>query len=149
MTIINQNLSNLDPTPEFISLKTASQLFGYTRDHLGLMIRRGKLRATRLGSYYFTTKAWMEDYVKNYASSNHPKLKSKLSNSLRSDIFERQVKNPFQSKPSVKEKIGEEFQKNLPLDIRTISLKDHHSIVLPIRKLDDYTRKRILRDSES
>ncbi len=65
---------------KYISLKAAAGLYGYTRDHLGLMIRQGKLNGVKLGSYYVTTGGWMAEYVKNFASLNHPTLKNKLSN---------------------------------------------------------------------
>jgi len=55
-------------------------MYGYTRDHLGLMIRRGKLNGVKLGSYYVTTNEWMTEYVKDFAALNHPTLKNKLSN---------------------------------------------------------------------
>ncbi|MDO8443458.1 MAG: hypothetical protein Q7S78_00485 [Candidatus Azambacteria bacterium] len=65
---------------KYISLKAAAELYGYTRDHLGLMIRQRKLNGVKLGSYYVTTGEWMTEYVKNFASLNHPTLKNKLSN---------------------------------------------------------------------
>ena len=65
---------------KYISLKTAAELYSYTRDHLGLMIRQGKLNGIKLGSYYVTTSQWMTEYVKNFAALNHPTLKNKLSN---------------------------------------------------------------------
>ncbi|GEM_PF-3557492 len=65
---------------KYLSLKSAAQLYGYTRDHLGLMIRRGKLRGLKLGNYYVTTADWMIEYVKKYVDPNHPIHKNKLSN---------------------------------------------------------------------
>ena len=72
---------------KYISLKTAAELYGYTRDHLGLMIRQNKLRGMKLGSYYVTTSEWMIDYIKSFADPNHPTTKSKLSNKFLAEIL--------------------------------------------------------------
>ncbi|KKS88804.1 MAG: hypothetical protein UV62_C0002G0052 [Parcubacteria group bacterium GW2011_GWC1_43_11] len=73
---------------KYLSLKTASESYGYTRDHLGLMIRRGKLKGQKLGNYYVTTKEWMIEYVNNFADPNHPKLKNKMSNKFLIEAME-------------------------------------------------------------
>jgi len=72
---------------KYISLKTAAGLYGYTRDHLGLMIRRGKLNGKKMGSYYVTTGEWVLDYIKNFADPDHPAFRNKLSNKFVSEIF--------------------------------------------------------------
>lgn len=74
---------------QYLSLREAAQLYGYTRDHLGLMIRRGKLEGVRLGNYYATTISWMDEYIKNYSDSNNSKLKTKFSNKFRSSILDK------------------------------------------------------------
>ncbi|MBI4919733.1 hypothetical protein HY838_00295 [Candidatus Azambacteria bacterium] len=85
---------------KYISLKSAAGLYGYTRDHLGLMIRRGKLQGVKLGSYYVTTNEWMADYIKNFADPNHPTAKGKLSNRFLSKILSA----PVNAAPSVRKK---------------------------------------------
>jgi len=65
---------------KYLPLKTAAELYGYTRDHLGLMIRQNKLKGVKLGSYYVTTNEWMADYIKNFADPDHPVNKNKFSN---------------------------------------------------------------------
>lgn len=77
---------------KYLSLKTASELYGYTRDHLGLMIRKGKLKGTKLGNYYVTTSDWMAEYVKNFSDPNHPTSKNKLSNRLLMEILASEKK---------------------------------------------------------
>ncbi len=72
---------------KYLPLKTAAQLYGYTRDHLGLMIRQNKLKGIKLGSYYITTNGWMTDYIKNFADLNHPISRSKLSNKFLTEIL--------------------------------------------------------------
>lgn len=72
---------------KYLSLKTAAQLYGYTRDHLGLMIRQGKLKGIKLGSYYVTTNDWMMDYLKNHADPSHPATAGKFSNKFLTQVF--------------------------------------------------------------
>ncbi len=72
---------------KYLPLKTAAQLYGYTRDHLGLVIRQNKLKGIKLGSYYVTTNEWMADYIKNFADLNHPTFRSKLSNKFLTEIL--------------------------------------------------------------
>ena len=72
---------------KYLSLKTAAELYGYTRDHLGLMIRMGKLKGIKLGSYYVTTNEWITDYLKDYADPGHPAVKSKFSNKFLTQAF--------------------------------------------------------------
>ena len=72
---------------KYIPLKSAAQFYGYTRDHLGLMIRQNKLKGIKLGSYYVTTNEWMADYIKNFADLNHPTSRGKLSNKFLTEIL--------------------------------------------------------------
>ena len=72
---------------KYLSLKTAAQLYGYTRDHLGLMIRQNKLKGKKLGNYYITTNEWVLEYIKNYADPSHSTAKNKLSNRFVSEIL--------------------------------------------------------------
>jgi len=72
---------------KYLSLKTAAQLYGYTRDHLGLMIRQNKLKGIRIGSYYVTTNGWMTDFIKNFADPGRSASKGKLSNKFLTEIL--------------------------------------------------------------
>ena len=72
---------------KYLPLKTAAELYGYTRDHLGLMIRQNKLKGMKLGSYYVTTNGWITDYIKNFADPGHPTSRGKLSNKFLTEIL--------------------------------------------------------------
>ena len=85
---------------KYISLKAAGALYGYTRDHLGLMIRQNKLKGTKLGSYYVTTGEWMVDYIKNFSDPNHPMSRNKLSNKFLTEILS--AKEPASRVASIK-----------------------------------------------
>ncbi len=80
-------MSDSDSNNKYLPLKTAAQLYGYTRDHLGLMIRQNKLKGIKLGSYYVTTNEWMTDYIKNFADPGYPISRGKLSNKFLTEIL--------------------------------------------------------------
>ena len=48
---------------DFISLNEAASVYGYTRDHLGYLIRQGDLKGEKLGSFYFTRHHWIKEYL--------------------------------------------------------------------------------------
>ena len=87
-------MNNTDSN-KYISLKAAGALYGYTRDHLGLMIRKEKLKGMKLGSYYVTTGEWMIDYIKNFSDYNHPISRNKLSNKFLADILSAKKDAPL------------------------------------------------------
>jgi len=84
---INKQIMNDSSLNKYVSLKAAAELYGYTRDHLGLMIRQGKLNGIKLGSYYVTTNEWMVEYIKNFAALNHSSSKNKLSNKFLAGVL--------------------------------------------------------------
>lgn len=116
----------MNDSKKYLSLKAAGQLYGYTRDHLGLMIRLGKLNGIKLGSYYVTTSEWMNEYVKKFANPNHPILKNKLSNKFLSETLQN------------------DFQKKLSNDLLDLTNNNHYAI-LPIRKMESNEKDEILR----
>lgn len=182
----------INDSVKYLSLKNAAQLYGYTRDHLGLMIRQNKLKGKKLGNYYITTNEWVLEYVKNYADPNHSTAKNKLSNRFISEAlsskkeiksFEKrknfpqkntscleEIKKPASfingksddSSGEPKTKLQEEILKELllsqedkALNIESKSRSDTKEemswppsnqpyLVLPIRKMEDIERERIL-----
>ena len=60
---------------EFISLSEAELLSGMTRQHLALLARRGRLRATKIGRDWLTTRAAVEDYLGDRFSRSKDPLK--------------------------------------------------------------------------
>ena len=162
---------------KYLPLKTAAQLYGYTRDHLGLMIRQNKLKGIKLGSYYVTTNGWMTDYIKNFADPNHPISRSKLSNKFLTDVLSSKkdlslavnAKNTIR-KPAktiapenvgLERKILEELEQYKSLtdgkapkaDInQTESIVSTFSnapyVILPIRKMENAEREEIFKKAE-
>ena len=120
-----QDFINSNNSEKYLSLKTAAELYGYTRDHLGLMIRRGKLTGTKLGNYYVTTDNWMVEYLKKYADQNHPVIKNKLSNKFLTNIFSAEKK--FETTA-----VSGKIIKNLPKVINNNKASDvlHKDIII-------------------
>ena len=152
---------------KYLSLKTAAGLYGYTRDHLGLMIRQGKLQGLRLGSYYVTTNNWMINSLKKYADMDHSHIKGKFSNKFLTQAFavkenvEKKEKTIFSD--SIEEVKIKTLQKELLPSLRelsaaqeTIGISSVSSaanyinpanpyVILPIRKMEESERASILR----
>ncbi len=47
----------------YISLQEASKLCSYSQEYLSLRARQGKLRATKFGRNWVTTKEWLSEYI--------------------------------------------------------------------------------------
>lgn len=50
--------------PHRISLSQAAQITGYHQDYLGLLCRLGKMRASKIGRNWYTTKSDIQDFLK-------------------------------------------------------------------------------------
>ena len=115
----------------YLSLKAAAQLYGYTRDHLGLMIRQGKLNGTKLGSYYVVTNESMLQYIKRFADPGHPISKNKMSNKflMKAFDFNKETKkinalssqNQVAVKKSYKKEPENSLEKKLREDLSMLS----------------------------
>lgn len=57
---------------QYISLKEVSGILGLSKGYLGLLCRKGKLRAIKIGREWLTTKEWLEEYKEKnrYSMSN-------------------------------------------------------------------------------
>jgi len=162
---------------KYLPLKTAAQLYGYTRDHLGLMIRQNKLKGIKLGSYYVTTNGWMIDYIKNFADPGHPTSRGKLSNKFLTEVLSSKkdlslavntkntIKKPAKTiapeNVGLERKILEELEQYKSLtdgkapkaDInQTESIVSTFSnapyVILPIRKMENAEREEIFKKAE-
>lgn len=157
---------------KYLSLKTAAGLYGYTRDHLGLMIRHGKLKGIKLGSYYVTTNEWMTDYLKHYADPSHPATAGKFSNKFLTrafavparhgakkekseasqinvqnkftDDFFSEIKNELLSSLQELSAAREATDISLILSAQRNTISDNQYLILPIRKMEESERESIL-----
>jgi len=170
-------MGDSDSNNKYIPLKTAAELYGYTRDHLGLMIRQNKLKGIKLGSYYVTTNGWMTDYIKNFADPGHPTSRGKLSNKFLTEVLSSKkdlllavntkntIKKPAKTiapeNVGLERKILEELEQYKSLtdgkapkaDInQTESIVSTFSnapyVILPIRKMENAEREEIFKKAE-
>ncbi len=51
---------------DFVSLSEASKLTHYHQDYLGFLCRTGKLKGFKMGRNWVTTRAALDDFIKNY-----------------------------------------------------------------------------------
>ena len=58
---------------ELISLQDAAEYAGLTRDSLQGYIRRGRLKAKKVGPIWVTTRAAVDDYLQSRSFENIPK----------------------------------------------------------------------------
>ena len=77
---------------EFLGLREASSLYGYTQHHFGLLARQGKLKAQRIGKKWFTKKIWINEYIKTLEDSyrfseNHYSRQENPLNGKPGDFF--------------------------------------------------------------
>ncbi|MCK4891891.1 MAG: helix-turn-helix domain-containing protein, partial [Candidatus Pacebacteria bacterium] len=54
-------MNNLEAN--YISLHEAAKLTNYSQDYISLLCRQKKLKGTKIGRNWVTTKEWIEDYV--------------------------------------------------------------------------------------
>lgn len=118
---------------QYLSLKTAAGLYGYTRDHLGLMIRQGKLKGIKLGSYYVTTNEWVKDYLKHHADPNHPAAAGKFSNKFLTQAFT--VKDKAISFKNVHKSKNKTFEANTQNQPEVTFSKIQKELSLSLREL--------------
>jgi excisionase family DNA binding protein len=69
------NTPQTDPLAvgELISLQEAAEYAGITKEALRNYVRRGRLRARKLGSQWVTTRAAIDEYLTSRHEENIPK----------------------------------------------------------------------------
>ncbi len=119
----------------YIPLHEVARVYGYTRDHLGYLIRKGELKGQKLGSFYssakdskvsssaknlnpyFTTQKWMEEYL--IKSGKARKRNSHIKQSISSSVVSNRASVRQRSSVSVKNleiegmRLINEFKKEL------------------------------------
>jgi excisionase family DNA binding protein len=71
----NDNQESVDPLTvgELISLAEAAKYAGLTRDTLKDYIRRGRLRAKKIGVFWVTTRTAIDEYLASRSLDNIPR----------------------------------------------------------------------------
>lgn len=73
---ISDNLI-MDPDSEnYISLRQATKLCDHSQDYLNLLVRKGRLRAVKMGRNWVTTKEWLQNYLDRVEGKKSKKVKS-------------------------------------------------------------------------
>ena len=55
-------LKNQSKNLEYIPLSEAGHILNTSRDYMNVLVRRGKLRAVKLGRNWFTTNEWLSEF---------------------------------------------------------------------------------------
>ena len=90
-----QNIHNIQKNDsELISLKHASQISGYTLQHLSYLCRDKKLKNARIGKKWFTSREWLENYFKELEEQyekNGKQIQNELQTKKNSGISEKTI----------------------------------------------------------
>ena len=81
MTNDETNTSQTDPLTigELISLQQAAEYAGLKKDSLHDYIKRGRLKAKKIGRFWATTHAAIDEYLQSRSLENIPKRHRKSS----------------------------------------------------------------------
>ncbi|MDP3004375.1 MAG: hypothetical protein Q8N43_02630, partial [Candidatus Azambacteria bacterium] len=58
----SEEIKNSKQNSRYIPLVEAGEILGTSRDYLNVLVRRGKLRAVKLGRNWFTTDEWLSEF---------------------------------------------------------------------------------------
>lgn len=70
---------------EFIPLKKAAHIFGYSRNYLSSLANEGKLKAIKIGGEWMTTENWMRFYIKKKNPLKDRKYREKKAKKVESE----------------------------------------------------------------
>ena len=76
------NSSNID----YISLGEAAKLTNYSQEYISLLCRQKKLKGTKIGRNWVTTKEWIENYVNKTKGSGENVIPVKVKNIKKQSI---------------------------------------------------------------
>ena len=67
----------------YISLSEAAKLTNYSQDYISLLCRQEKLKGTKIGRNWVTTKQWLEEYTEKTKEKNVVSSKIKKSKKIK------------------------------------------------------------------
>jgi len=67
----------------YISLSEAAKLTNYSQDYISLLCRQKKLKGTKIGRNWVTTKQWLEEYTEKTKGKNIVSNKTKKSKKIK------------------------------------------------------------------
>ncbi len=71
-------MNNLEAN--YISLNEAAKLTNYSQDYISLLCRQKKLKGTKIGRNWVTTKEWIESYINRTNGSGENVIPVKIEN---------------------------------------------------------------------
>ena len=89
----------------YISLGEAAKLTNYSQEYISLLCRQKKLKGTKIGRNWVTTKEWIENYVNKTKGSGENIIPVKIKN-----IKKRSASNVLQISENKSEDLGREEQ---------------------------------------
>ena len=69
-----------DSNINYISLSEAAKLTNYSQDYISLLCRQKKLKGTKIGRNWVTTKEWVENYINKTNGSGENIIPVKIKN---------------------------------------------------------------------
>lgn len=101
--------------PNYISLKKAAKYCQYSQEYLSLRARQGKLKATKIGRNWATTKEWVKEYEKKMEAykkgEKYEKEQEKEVEKERKEKKEKKKPKKKQEKREKKKEPKKEFEK--------------------------------------
>jgi len=108
----------------YISLNEAANLTNYSQEYISLLCRQKKIKGTKIGRNWVTTKEWVENYVNKTKGSGENVISVKIKNT------EKQAgSNVFQTNESKDEALGQKEQ-NICLSDKQVNLSPHTEIAI-------------------
>ena len=108
----------------YISLGEAAKLTNYSQEYISLLCRQKKLKGTKIGRNWVTTKEWIENYVNKTKGSGENIILVKIK-----DTKKQSISNVFQEDRS-KDKVLKQKEQDVCLSDKQANLSPHTEIAI-------------------
>lgn len=125
-----------EPGSFYLSLSDAAKKLGTTRDYVNVLVRRGKLKAKKIGRNWATTEKWLMEYLAAKGEAEAPTQEFKIAVSSETIETLEALKSAFaMSMENVDEgaQAKAETEKMFPVNDRRLETKRYYSL----RQLDE------------
>ncbi|MCX6813639.1 MAG: hypothetical protein NT078_00180, partial [Candidatus Azambacteria bacterium] len=141
----NFEVKNPKQNLQYIPLAEAGEILGTSRDYLNVLVRRGKLRAVKLGRNWFTTSEWLSEYRMSTGKSGADLNVSKLEQEEKDELASLRDASLAERLKRVESQF-ENFQtfKDREISKKVTSFIASQEIKLPSRKLESEEKSKIL-----
>ena len=90
---MNQKSKEENPCQVYISLKEAGKYSGYSQGYLNLRIRQGKLKGSKIGRSWITTKEWVDDYIKRVNEYKNHLTDTRIKKMVEAEMAKKERKS--------------------------------------------------------